>query len=95
MNDGYIELAKILKERDNPNQNNLIIGQIISPLPQIKIRIYEKVILDKENLLISEHIYSHYKQEIHEKWLGIGDEVSLMPINNHQMYYLLDKVVRL
>lgn len=95
MNSNYIEFAKMLKERDNPKTMSLMIGKIISPLPDIKIQLHDKIILTKDNIFIAAHIYMHYKQDSIEKWLNEGDEVSLIPTADQQLYYLVDKVVRL
>lgn len=95
MNEAYTELAKILKERDNKHVESLIIGNIVSPLPTLKVKIHDKVILDKHNLIVAGHIFLHYKNGELDTWLQVGDEVSLMPTSNSQVYYLIDKVVRL
>ena len=95
MSDAYIELAKLFKKRNNPKTINLLIGKIITPLPYIRVMLNEKVVLTKDNLIIAEHIYLHYKQDDINKWLNIDDEVIMMPTTDRNTFCLIDKVVRL
>ncbi|MCT4593588.1 MAG: DUF2577 domain-containing protein [Anaeromicrobium sp.] len=53
---GIVELAKLLKERENRDYMGPQVGNVISPLPEIKIRLDENIILDKNHLLICEHL---------------------------------------
>ena len=59
-----LEMAKILKKRDNPTGYSPISGKIVA-LPDIKIRINEKVVLDGDdiksivNLLVKDE-YGNY-----------------------------------
>lgn len=89
--DGITELAKLLKARDNPQIPSINIGIIISPLPNIEVSLGNKIILNKDHLYISSHIYNHYKN-IDETYLNANDKVMLIPTSDEQMYYLVDKV---
>lgn len=88
--DNMTELAKLFKARDNNVPPSITTGIILSPLPEIQIRLTEQIILDKTHLIIAEHIYKHYEDELIE-----GNEVILMPTNNEQTYFVLDRAVRL
>lgn len=92
---GYIEMAKLLKERNNNKTLVVTTGKVISPLPDLRIRLLDKIILDKKNLVIASHIYSHYQQSDANLWLNSGDEVILIPTENPQAYYVIDKAVHL
>lgn len=61
--DGISELAMLFKERDNKYYLGPQIGKVISPLPEIKIALGEKVILVKEHLIIASHILEDYERE--------------------------------
>lgn len=85
--DGITELAKLFKERDNPSIMGIQIGKIINPFPDIKITLGDKIILDSDDLVVSETIYA--------KTIKISDQVILIPSFDEQTYYLIDKVVNL
>lgn len=61
--DGISELAMLFKERDNKYYLGPQIGKVISPLPEIKIALGDKIILVKEHLIISSHILKDYERE--------------------------------
>lgn len=86
MMDGISELAKLFKERENKPTMGIQIGKVLSPLPDIKIGFGDRIILDKDNLIISDLIYN--------KTLENNDEVILIPASDNQTYYAIDKVVR-
>lgn len=85
--DGVSELAKIINERNNPKKIGLQIGRVITTFPNIKVSMGEKVILDKDNLIVSDTIY--------KKQLYNEDEVVLIPTEDEQSFLLVDKVVKL
>lgn len=90
--DGISELARLFKERDNKPYMGPIVGNVVSPLPDIKIQIDNNIILNISNLVISNHTYMHYKN-IDDTWLVIGDKVILIPSTDEQTYFLIDKAV--
>lgn len=87
MMDGISELAKLFKERENKPIMGIQIGKVLSPFPNVKIGLGDRIILDKENLVISELIYN--------KILESNDEVILIPTSDNQTYYVIDKAVRI
>ncbi|SNT18627.1 Protein of unknown function [Anaerovirgula multivorans] len=143
--DGISELAMLFKERENAIYMGPQVGKVISPPPNIKVGLGDKIILDKEDLIISAHVLDGYQREIevtgirntglnasggnmdfhltgsppsknytitgfsipqsilnksdgtlkYMDTLNAGDEVILIPSNDHQKYYLVDKAVRL
>ncbi|WLR52470.1 DUF2577 domain-containing protein [Bacillus tianshenii] len=64
MNDSITEFAKMFKERDNPVPSGIQIGEVLAPFPEIKIKLNEKVVLGKEELVFSESLLNTYKREV-------------------------------
>jgi hypothetical protein len=103
--DGLTQLAKILKERENPSIPSVTIGTVITPPPEVEIRLNERIILKKDRLIFLAHMLNNYIREadingdmITVKWTDTvkpGDEVSLLPTADEQLYIVLDKAVRL
>lgn len=59
---GIVDIAKMLKERDNPQALGVSIGTVVSPMPNIQIRLSDKILLEKENLAISAHVLPGYER---------------------------------
>ncbi|MEG0775501.1 DUF2577 family protein [Clostridium sp.] len=85
--DSVSELAKLFHERNNPKKLGTQVGKVIAAFPNIKISLGKKVVLDKDNLIICDAIYN--------KVLVRNDEVVLIPTNDEQRFFLIDKVVKL
>ncbi|MHC1683413.1 MAG: DUF2577 family protein [Clostridiaceae bacterium] len=96
--DGFVELAKLFRERDNPDLLGIDVGKVVSVSP-LKVSLGNRIILDLEFLIVSENAY--YKYELNNgslvktNNLTIGDEVVLIPTPNKQTFFLIDKVVRI
>lgn len=84
--DGISELAMLFRERDNKEYMGPLVGTVVSPLPNIKIRIVEKILLTGRHLIIA--------SKLTEMELQPGDEVILIPTTGSQRYYAIDKAVR-
>jgi len=85
---GITELAKLFKERDNSAGYSPVIGRIIE-LPNIKIRLNDKVILT------SAHIKSCiYLTETDENgnYINLGKEVVLLPYADNQKFIVVGVV---
>jgi hypothetical protein len=143
--DAISELAMLFKERENVIYMGPQVGTVISPPPNIKVSLGEKIILDKEDLIISAHVLAGYQRAMeitnikntglssgsgdmdfhltgnppsknytitglsipqssamksegtlkYTDTLKVGDQVILIPSNDNQKYYLIDKAVRL
>lgn len=104
--DGLTELARLFKERDKQDAPSITTGVVISPLPDLRIRLNDVVILDGRRLILASHLVSGYKRRIeiaeHQidavmEWtdsIQAGDEVILIPVSDGQLYYVIDKAVR-
>ncbi len=96
--DGVIELAKLFKERENISTMGIQIGKVISVNP-LKIALGDKIILDTDDLVISQSAY--YKYDLINGVLNqvpkleIGDKIILLPATDEQIYIVMDKVVNL
>jgi len=85
--DAVTELAKLFKARENPSFMGMVTGMVLTPPPNIKIAIGKEIILEKEHLIIAAALLNNT--------LVNRDEVILMPSQDQQTYYLIDKAVRL
>ncbi|WP_078410292.1 DUF2577 family protein [Priestia abyssalis] len=95
MSDSITELALLFKERDNPGIPSVTTGIVLSPLPDIIVKLNDFITLYKNNIIVAEHIYSHYEHQNPLRWLNIGDEVIIIPTVDEQLYFMLDKARRM
>jgi hypothetical protein len=93
-----IQLAKLFKERNNPSPIGVVIGKVISGLPNLSVAIGDEILLDADQLIIANrlyHMHYHDDDEYHTPIpisLSVGDLVILLPTANQQMYAVIDKV---
>ena len=85
---GITELAKLLKERENSTEYTPMFGTIIE-LPEIKIRINEKVILNNSHLKLCMNIS---EQNADGDYIYLGREVVLLPFANTQKFIVIGVV---
>jgi hypothetical protein len=64
VSDQITELASMFKERDNKLPSSMTTGIVITPPPEVSIRLNEVVILYKDNLVFSAHMLAGYKREL-------------------------------
>lgn len=90
--DKMTEFAELFKARDNPSPYEITTAILISKNP-LTLKLSEKVFLSKEysNLILTENIYN----KIQDINTTIGTEIMVGPISNGEMWYAIDKVVRL
>lgn len=62
--DGLSELAKMFKDRENKLYRGPIVGIVISPPPEIKIKIDDNIILEKRHLVIGASVLKDYKRRV-------------------------------
>lgn len=82
-----IELAKMLKERENPKVIGPTIGRVISISP------FKVGILDGHAILDKTHLYITGMAK--NKAFAIGDEILLIPSESEQKFFLIDKIERM
>ena len=85
---GITELAKLFKERNNEAGYSPMFGRIIE-LPQTKIRINEKVILNDSHLVC---LFSLKEQNYEGDYINLGKEVVLLPFSNYQKFIVIGVV---
>ncbi|MED4701607.1 DUF2577 domain-containing protein [Lysinibacillus capsici] len=62
--DALTDLAKMLKDNENPKPISMTTGIVISPPPSAQIRLNETVILYNEQLVFAAHVLDEYEREI-------------------------------
>lgn len=93
-----VSFAKMFKERNNPKPIGVVIGKIINGLPNLSVAIGDEIILDSDQLIITNRLYNmhiHANDQYHTPipiTLSEGDQVILMPTPNQQIYVVIDKV---
>ena len=85
---GITELAKLFKERENNTGYSPMFGTIIE-LPQIKIRLNEKVILNNSHL---KYCVNLKEQNEDGDYICLGKEVALLPFANNQKFLVIGVV---
>ena len=85
---GITELAKLLKERENDTGYSPMFGNIIE-LPQVKIRLNEKVILNNSHLVC---LLNLKEQNEDGDYIHLGKEVALLPFANNQKFIVIGVV---
>ncbi|ABR48582.1 hypothetical protein Amet_2428 [Alkaliphilus metalliredigens QYMF] len=60
---GIKELAEMFKERENKAYMGPQIGKVITPPPNIKVSLGDKIILEKNRLIIAAHVLSGYTRQ--------------------------------
>ena len=85
---GISELAKLLKERENGTGYSPMFGTIIE-LPQVKIRLNEKVILNNSHLVV---LLNLKEQNEDGDYIHLGKAVALLPIANNQKFVVIGVV---
>jgi hypothetical protein len=85
---GITELAKLFKERDNSACYSPVIGQIID-LPNIKIRLGDKVILTSAHFKSCVNLTETDENGI---YINRGKEVVLLPYADNQKFIVVGVV---
>ena len=80
---GIVELAKMLKERENSSEKLLIIGSIVS-LPDIKIKIGEKIILSASDVKTTVNLS---ERDDNGNYINLGKETVIL--NDSGKFYVL------
>jgi len=83
--DSVSELAKLFKERENQSVYSPMIGIVIE-LPDVRIRLADKIILDDSHLTIC--VVLQHNAECSD----IGREVVLLPYADGQKFFVIGMV---
>ena len=85
---GITELAKLFKERNNEADYSPMFGKVIE-LPQTKIRINEKVILNDSHLVSCIPLKQRNSDG---DYIYLGKEVVLLPFSKNQKFIVIGVV---
>lgn len=108
MNDSIVSIAKQLKNASNVKRfEGFLLGEVVTPLPDIKIQTSDEIILDKSNLIFAAHVLDDYTRPFEmvgttptqtgqikfTNKLQNGDKLILIPSDNDNMYIVIDRAV--
>lgn len=82
---GITELAKLFKERNNGAAYSPMFGEIIE-LPNLKIRIGEKIQIDKSYIKSCVNLY---EQDSYGRYIHKGKSVALLPYSDNQKFIVV------
>ncbi len=85
MIDGYTELAKLFKDRDNGKDYSPIIGTIVS-LPELKIRCGSRVLLTANEVRATFNLYEKKYENDEIVYENLSKEVVLLPYSEYQRF---------
>ena len=85
---GISELAKLFHERDNRTSYSPMFGEIIE-LPNLKIRIGEKIVIDSSFIKSCVNLY---EQDSKGRYIHKGETVALLPYSNNQKFIVVGVV---
>ena len=85
------ELAKHIRERDNPSPYTLMFGKIIS-LPELKIQLGSRILLDESDVKAIFDIYETRIIDERTVYVNLNKEVVLLPYANDNKFIALGVV---
>ncbi len=91
---GITELANMFKERENVPYMGPQTGTVISPPPEIKVRLGDNIILDKSHLIIAAHVLADYQRTvaIHDASGFTGETVDALVGGAYQHNHAYDSL---
>lgn len=57
------ELANLFKNLKNPSYLGAVVGEVIETFPNLRIAIDDKIIIEKEQIFVSQHLMKDYERE--------------------------------
>ena len=84
----YEELAKMLKDRDNPAEFAPVYG-IIEELPEIKIRLCSKIIITSGQI---KSLINLKERNVDGQYINLNKQVAMLPYNKDNQYLVLGVV---
>lgn len=86
--DGVTELAKHIKERDNPSPYTPMFGRVIS-LPKLTIQLGNNILLDADDIKSTFDIYETREQDNHKEYIYLEKEVVLLPYDKDNKFVVV------
>lgn len=85
---GITDLARHIKDRDNPSPYTPIFGKIIS-LPELTIQLGNRILLDADDIKATFNIYETQTYDNHTEYIHLGKEVVLLPYNEDNKFVVI------
>ena len=85
---GVTDLARHIKERDNPSSSTPMFGRIIS-LPKLVIQLGNNILLDDSDIKSVFDIYETQERDNHTEYKYLGKEVVLLPYDNDNKFVVI------
>lgn len=82
--DKIAELAVMFKERENQPYMGPQTGVVVSPPPSLTVKLTDKIILDKDHLIIAAHVLAGYQRDIEIPLTStVSGETSSVTVGDH------------
>lgn len=78
------EMKKLFQRDKTPPAGGFFIGTVITGLPYITLSLGDEIILDSEQIIVANTLYS--------KNITTGNQIILIPSSDNQSYVAIDKV---
>ena len=88
---GITDLARHIKDRDNPSPYTPIFGKIIS-LPELTIQLGNRILLDADDIKATFDIYETQTYDNHTEYIHLGKEVVLLPYSANNKFLAIGVV---
>lgn len=85
---GVMDLARHIKERDNPSPYMPMFGKVIS-LPKLTIQLGNNILLDADDIKSTFDIYETREQDNHTEYIHLGKEVVLLPYDKDNKFVVV------
>lgn len=85
---GVTELAKHIKNRDNPSPYTPMFGKIIE-LPNLKIQLGNNILLDADDIKFTFDLYETREEDNHTEYIHLGKEVVLLPYDKDNKFVVV------
>lgn len=86
-----IELAKHIKERDNPTPYTPMFGHVIS-LPNLKIQLGDRILLDAKDVKSTFDLYETRNTDNRKEYIHLNKEVVLLPYYKDNKFVVIGVV---
>lgn len=90
--DGVTELAKHIKNRDNPSPYTPMFGRVIS-LPKLTVQLGNNILLDADDIKSTFDIYETREQDNHTEYIHLGKEVVLLPYDKDNKFVVIGVLI--
>ena len=89
---GVMDLARHIKERDNPSPYTPMFGRVIS-LPKLTIQLGNNILLDADDIKSTFDIYETREQDNHKEYIYLEKEVVLLPYDKDIKFVVIGVLI--